>query len=142
MHPTNYPHVNTLLESILFQMQTILGEKLVGLYLYGSLVTGDFDDASSDIDLLAVTSTDIDEAEFSALKSMHGGIVTNHPEWDNRLEIAYLSLDALKTFKTRTSKIAIISPGEPFHIKEAGIDWLMNWYMLREICVTLFGPSP
>jgi predicted nucleotidyltransferase len=142
MHPTNQAHVNTLFESILFQMQTILGDRLIGLYLYGSLVTGDFDDASSDFDLLAATATDISEAEFKALKSMHEGIELNYPEWKNRIEIAYLSLDALKTFKTKTSRLAIISGGEPFHMIDAGIDWLMNWYMVREIGVRLFGLPP
>jgi hypothetical protein len=57
-------------------------------------------------------------------------------------EIAYLSTTALKTFRTQNSTIAIISPGEPFHRIEAGADWLMNWYMVREKGVTLFGPSP
>src|SRR6185437_13654186 len=34
------------------------------------------------------------------------------------------------------------SPGEPFHTKNAGIDWLINWYVVREKGVALFGPSP
>ena len=126
MQPTSYPHINALLDSLLSYMQGILGEKLVGLYLYGSLVMGDFDNEISDIDLLAAATTDIDYVEFNALQKMQDDIVTKQKEWDDRLEIAYLSLHALKTFKTQTSQIAIISPGEPFHIKEAGKDWLMN----------------
>lgn len=35
-----------------------------------------------------------------------------------------------------------VSAGEPFHFKEAGRDWLVNWYMVREKGVTLFGPPP
>ncbi len=130
MQPTPYPHINALLEEIREQMYTALGDKLTGLYLYGSLVTGDFDNALSDIDLMAATTETIDEA----------GFVANHPEWNDRLEIAYISLHALKTFRAQSSQIGIISPGEPFHFKEAGKDWLMNWYMVREKGVTLFGP--
>jgi predicted nucleotidyltransferase len=52
-NPTPYADVNQLLEQLLSSLQTILGKKLVGLYLYGSLVTGDFDHECSDIDLLA-----------------------------------------------------------------------------------------
>ena len=136
---TAYPHVNALLDNILSRMQPILGTKLVGLYLYGSLVTGDFDDYLSDIDLLAATTDDIDTDEFEALRAMQDDIVTRDQQWQERIEIAYLSLHALKTFRTETSKIAIISPGEPFHIKDAGNDWLINWYMVREKGVTLFG---
>jgi predicted nucleotidyltransferase len=142
MQPTTYPNINEVLNHLLSQMQTILDQKLVGLYLYGSLVTGDFDPDTSDIDLLAAISSDLDEAEFTALNTMRNDFGLQHQPWENRLEIAYLSLDALKTFKTRSSKIAIISPGEPFHIKEAGSDWLVNWYIVREKGLTLFGPSP
>lgn len=137
-----YPHINSLLERLLSQMQTILGEKLIGLYLYGSLATGDFDVEISDVDLLAAVESDINQAEFDALKLMQDGIVQKHSEWKDRLEIAYLSLEGLRTFKTHRSPIAIISPGEPFHIKDAGRDWLVNWYMVREKGKVLFGPPP
>lgn len=140
--PRVYPHINALLDTILSQMQSILGTKLVGLYLYGSLVTGDYDNAVSDIDLLAVTSGDIVNNEFDALDAMQDGIVQHDQQWQDRLEIAYLSLHALKTFRTETSKLAIISPGEPFHIKDAGKDWLMNWYIVRDKGIALFGPPP
>src|SRR4029079_15348505 len=96
----------------------------------------------SDIDLLVATSSDIDDEEVSNLQRMHHNFVDEHKRWDDRIEIAYLSVAALQTFKSRTSKIAIISPGEPFHIKEAGKDWLINWYMVQEKGVTPFGPDP
>jgi predicted nucleotidyltransferase len=142
MQPTPYPDINELLDSLLREIQAILGPKLGGLYLYGSLVTGDFDMGISDIDLLAVTASDIDDAEFEELDRMHLDFVRRNKEWKDRIEIAYLSAAALKTFRTRTSKIGIISPGEPFNVKEAGIDWLMNWYVVRERGVALFGPPP
>ena len=142
MKPTDYPHINTLLDVLLAQMQAILGDKLVGLYLYGSLVTGDFDDTVSDIDLLAAIADDLNEQEFLALQAMHDKLALTYPERKDRIEIAYLSLHALKTFKTQASPIGIISPGEPFHIVQAGKEWLMNWYMVRTIGKTLFGPTP
>jgi predicted nucleotidyltransferase len=142
MQPTAYPHVNAVLENLLAQMQAILGDKLVGLYLYGSLVAGDYDDDTSDIDLLAATSGDIDTVDFDALNTMQEDFVAARPKWQDRLEIAYLSLHALKTFKTEAHPIAIISPGEPFNIKNGGRDWLVNWYVVREKGVTLFGPPP
>lgn len=142
MQPTTYPEVNQLLADLLAQMLVILGTKLVGLYLYGSLVTGDFDIEISDVDLLAAISSDLTDAEFQALKQMHDGIVAKDRQWDNRVEVAYFSLHGLRTFKTERSPIAVISPGEPFNLKDAGSDWLMNWYMVREKGITLFGASP
>ena len=46
------------------------------------------------------------------------------------------------TFKTQSSLLAIISPGEPFHLKEAGREWLINWYAVQEKGVPLYGPPP
>lgn len=142
MQPTPYPHINTFLANLLAHMQTILGARLTGLYLYGSLVTGDFDDDVSDIDLLAAVASDITPSEFDALNHMQAALIEMYPHWVDRLEIAYLSLDALKTFKQKTSQIAVISPGEPFNIKKAGKDWLVNWYMVREKGIVLYGLLP
>ena len=142
MHPTPFEDINALLEQLVSGIHKILGDRLVGVYLYGSLVTGDFDRGSSDIDLLAATSADIDEREFNALLAMHHDFADTHKQWDGRIEVAYFSVTGLKTFKSRRSQIAIISPGESFHIKDAGSDWLINWYTVREKGVTLFGPAP
>jgi|SRR5450755_846997 len=139
---TPYADINELLEQLLSGIQKILGKKLAGLYVYGSLVTGDFEKQSSDIDLLAATSSDIDEKEAETLQKMHHDFADKQKEWDGRIEVAYLSVTALKTFKIRQSKMAIINPGEPFHVKEAGNDWVMNWYTVREKGMALFGPSP
>lgn len=45
--------------------------ELRGLYLYGSLTTGDFSPASSDIDLLAVTERRPDSAALDRLRTLH-----------------------------------------------------------------------
>ncbi len=142
MQLTPYPDINDLLDTLLSQIQAVLHQKLVGVYLYGSLVWGDFDYDISDIDLLVATSSDIDDNEFSDLQRMHQDFVDQYKRWNDRIEIAYLSVAALQTFKSQPSKIAVISPGEPFHIKDAGKDWLINWYMVQEKGRTLFGPGP
>ncbi|MEP7290632.1 MAG: aminoglycoside adenylyltransferase domain-containing protein [Chloroflexota bacterium] len=139
---TTYPQLAALLDQLLAKMEAVLGSKRVGVYLYGSLVVGDFDSEISDIDLLAAIASDLDEIEFAALEQMHGEIVASYPQWNDRIEIAYLSVEGLQTFKTRRSPIAVISPGEPFNLKDAGADWLMNWYHVREKSVTLFGAPP
>jgi predicted nucleotidyltransferase len=137
-----YPDIRALLDEILLRIQGILNKKLIGLYLYGSLVAGDFNYEVSDIDLLAATASVIDENEFAALEKMHDGLIKKFPNWENRIEIQYVSLEALRTFKTEKSKIANISPGEEFHFLDAGRDWLLNWHFVRESGVTLYGKMP
>jgi len=141
-NPTPYADINELLEILLSEMQKILGEKLVGLYLYGSLVIGDFDPTISDIDLVVALVSDLDDKEFEALQKMHVDFAHQHKEWDDRIEVCYISLAALHAVKTGTSQVANISPGEPFHKRETSIEWLISWYVVRETSITLFGPSP
>lgn len=142
MPTTSYPDINEVLDHLLSQIKAVLTQKLVGVYLYGSLVWGDFEYQSSDIDLLVAISSEIDEQEFRNVDQMHRDVVERYTQWNNRIEIAYISLHALQTFKLHSSQIAIISPGEPFHIKDAGTDWLVNWYLVQEKGTALFGPSP
>lgn len=141
MTPTSYDDINKLLDVLLTQIQSVLHGKFLGLYLYGSLASGDFDHDISDIDLLAVIDKDINDQELSALKEMHAAIASQYPKWKHRIEVAYLSVTGLREFKNKRSKIAVISPGEPLHIKDAGMDWLVNWYAVQEHGITLFGPN-
>ncbi len=141
-HANLPPEVQALFDPLLLTMRGILGDKLVGLYAYGSLVTGDFDFAISDLDLFAALRDDLNADDFSALDAMHTRWASDHPEWEDRLEIGYLSLHGLQTFRTENSPMGNISPGEPFHMIEAGHLWLTNWYVVRTYGLTLFGPPP
>ena len=142
MKLTNYPKADEVINILLSEIQSILGDKLVGLYLYGSLVWGDFDEDISDIDLLVAVKAPIDDEEFKRLQEMHNSFTEKFTEWDDRIEVQYLSLDALKTFKTKESEVVTISPGEPIEKRMVGKHWLMNWWMVREKGLTIFGPDP
>lgn len=142
MQPTPYSDINQLLDILLREIKSILGEKLVGLYLDGSLVLGDFDHDTSDIDLVAALSSDMNDDEFEELKNMHANFAQQHKAWEDRIEVCYISTAALGSVKSRTTSIANISPGEPFHRRESNIEWIMNWYVLQEKSMTLFGVPP
>ena len=134
--------IEALLDRLTDEIRQSSNDSLVGLFVYGSLVTGDFDKGRSDIDLLAVVDSDIEDETFDRLDRMHARFVENHPVWEDRIEVAYVPAPALWSFRTRTAQIAVISPGEPFHFKAAGRDYLLNWYTVREVGTTLYGPPP
>lgn len=117
-----------------------LGGQVVGVYLFGSLATGDFDVGVSDIDVLVVTATDLTRSELACLRAFHRDLAVRHAEWADRVEVIYLSVDALAGFRTRRSALAVTSPGEPFHTTTGGRDWLVNWYNVRQTGKVLFGP--
>jgi hypothetical protein len=136
--PTGYEQVNDLLAELLTGIQSVLGEKLVGLYLTGSLALGDFDLQVSDIDLLAALKSEVDDAALARLEAMHAGFVQRHPEWRDRIEVCYVATDALASVRQPHS-VVNISPGEPIHRRETSAEWLMSWYLTREHGLTLFG---
>lgn len=144
MRFTPYDDVNQVIRELLDGISEILGETLVGLYLSGSLSYDGYTEGISDIDLLAALTRDLSAQEIPSLEAMHADIVERHPVWNDRIEVIYLSTDALRTYKTKRSPIAVISPGEPLHFREeqAGDDWLMNWYLILEHGQTIAGPPP
>ena len=140
MGQTAYDDVNQAIAALLGAMRGVLGPNLVGAYLYGSLANGGFTPGISDIDILAPTLGEPGADVFEALERMHATFARQHPEWDDRIEVQYLPVEALRTFKTAVSRMAALSPGEPFHWKEAGRDWTANWYDVRENGIVLAGP--
>lgn len=141
MITTSYSDINELIKTLLNQIQTVLGEKLIGLYVFGSLATNDFEYDMSDIDLIAALRKNLNQEEFKMLQKMHTDIEVQYPYWKDRLEVGYLSLSHLKK-PILNCPMALISPGEPFHFKKAGNDWIINRYILREKGLALFGPEP
>ena len=113
----------------------------MGVYLYGSYVSGGFDPGVSDVDLIAVTARQADEIDRRALGRVHDEFVRLNPEWTDRLEVVYIGRAALASFRTSVDRLAVISPGEPFHLRDDPVaEWLQNWYLIRESGITLYGP--
>jgi predicted nucleotidyltransferase len=133
--------VDTLLEGLVASVHAVLGDDLVGVYLYGSYVSGGFDPGVSDLDLIAVMSMEPEELELEGLGRVHDAFVSANPDWNDRLEIVYISRAALRSFRTSAARLAVISPGEPFHLRDDRVvEWLQNWYLIRETGIVLFGP--
>jgi aminoglycoside adenylyltransferase-like protein len=120
-----------------------LGDSLVGVYLFGSIPAGGYYAGRSDIDLMAVVSDDISEQGLSRLNDMHAAFVSDHPDWDNRIEVGYVSTTVLRTLSgDPKGTIAVTSPGEPLHITEAGDGWVLNWHSVLAAGETILGPDP
>jgi predicted nucleotidyltransferase len=65
------PAVDAVVAAIREAIEAVVGSSLMGLYPFGSMTTGDFDPAVSDLDLLAVL-TDTPGARLTAhLRRMH-----------------------------------------------------------------------
>jgi len=137
-----HPEAAQILVDLLSAIQAVLGEKLAGFYVYGSFATGDFTEGISDLDTTALLKEELDEEELAKLAAMHSAFADRHPAWCDLIETQYVSVSALRTFRTVRHPMANISPGEPFHLIEGGAEWLSNWWMIHQHGITLFGPLP
>jgi len=129
-----------VLEPLTRDLRAVLGEDLVGLYLYGSAVSGGFEPGVSDLDLVAVTRQRVDALDLAGLDRVHRAVVERDPTWADRLEIVYVAQGTLAG-PIGDDPVAVISPGEPFHLSGPASDWLQNWYLVRETAVALVGPA-
>lgn len=139
MEWSQYEEVNTVIEKLMNGHEKIFGDRMVGYYLYGSLIWGDFDISSSDIDTLCVLSSEVTEEEMKKLRVFHEELADNHPLWRDRIEVHYAPISGLEHFRTIPFTMGNISPGEPLHLISAGIDWLDEWYCVQEYAVPLLG---
>jgi len=133
------PTPTEILEAFTSDIRAVLGDELVGLYVYGSYVTDGFDPDASDLDLVAVLASAVGEGHFASLGPLHDDFVRRHPPWSNRLDVVYIGRAALAGFRDGQGTFAVISPGEPFHLRTDVADWLQSWYLLRETSQSVVG---
>jgi predicted nucleotidyltransferase len=122
-----------------------LGEKLLSLSVHGSWVAGDFIPGRSDLDLLALLADDPDDRTLAGLTAVHAAISAAAPEWDNHVEVDYVSIDAVASVLMRDGSVhsmVRISPGEPIHLLPANLHYVLNWRAAREHNHRILGRSP
>jgi hypothetical protein len=138
---TPYPDVNAVLERLLPDVQTVLGDHFFGMYLYGSLASGDFDPHRSDIDFLVVTTGELPDEMIPALEAMHTRLISDGLKWAAKLEGSYIPRHALRRYDPDDPPRPTINE-KRFFLGRHGSDWVIQRYIIREHGVTLAGPPP
>lgn len=133
--------INELLATLMQELPARLPANLVGLYLRGSLLMGDFRPATSDIDLLAVTYQRVSNAEYERLAELHTQIAQSDHPFAQRIEIAYIDRNALRRFQPG-QRFPTLGQGETLAWSEHFSNWILERWMVREHGIALFGPMP
>ncbi len=140
--PTPYPEVNATLAALLAGVQASLGPRLVGLYLYGSLASGDFDPASSDVDFVVVTTGAPLPGEIvAALEAMHARLAASGLKWAPKLEGMYITQTALRRYDPADGPFPTVNEGA-FYLAHQDSPWVLQRQVLREHGVVVAGPPP
>lgn len=134
-----------LLRRLGVSLRDELGEQLLSLSVHGSWVAGDFVPGRSDLDLLALLADDPDGRTLARLSAVHAAISAASPEWDNHVEVDYISIDAVASVLAQDGSehpMVRISPGEPIHLLQAHLHYVLNWRAAREHNHPILGRPP
>jgi hypothetical protein len=142
VRPTGWPEVDRAVGRLLDGVVQAVGDDLVGLYLSGSLGLGDFDPASSDVDVLVATAGPLPGPAVERLRRLHGAL---HAEggWAARLEVVYLPLAALRRFDPEDAgHYPIGASDRQFALGRQGPTWVLDRWVAREHGLVVVGPDP
>jgi hypothetical protein len=137
---TPYPAINELLQDLLDRVQEIVGPQFVGLYLYGSLASWDFQPDRSDIDVLVVTADALAEPLTSALGTMHHELTVAGSGWAKKLEAAYLPAAVLRRHDSAHPPVPVLNEGQ-FDTEVLANDWIIQRHQLRADGIVISGPE-
>lgn len=139
--PTSYPDINEILNLLLSSVQEILGDQFIGMYLYGSLSSGDFNPETSDVDFLVVARDLLSGEKITELESMHQRLWASGLKRASRLEGAYIPQKDIRRYCPNNPPYPTINEGK-FYVDRHGSDWIIQRYVIREYGVVLAGPDP
>ncbi len=118
----------------------MLSERFVGLYLYGSLATGDFVLATSDVDFVVVTEGEPTATQVAELAAMHARLAASGGLFAS-LEGSYIPRAALRRWDLGEARHPHLAHDRPFGVEAHGADWVIQRFVLREHGVAIAGPS-
>jgi Domain of unknown function (DUF4111) len=134
--------VDALLQTLLARQQAILGPKLLGLYLRGSLALGAFDPLTSDIDALCVTATELGGAELEAVIQMHLELAASPSRYAKELELIYLTRAAVWRWQPDELHPTLSRGSGELALNVQHRNWVLErWSVLRG-GTTVYGPPP
>ena len=133
--------IDQLIAHLHSELTARLPANLAGLYLRGSLATGDFRPESSDIDLLAVTYRPVNDEQFGRLAELHATIAASGHPFARRIEIAYIDPTRLRRFQPG-QRFPTLGQGELLAWTEHRTNWILERWMVRHQGIALFGPLP
>jgi predicted nucleotidyltransferase len=135
--------VDEVLHGFLESAQSILGDQFVGMYLYGSLATGDFSPDRSDIDFVVVTAGELSDAHLKALTQLHDLFAASDSPWATEIDGSYIPRDSFRRYDLAQAIHPHVERGVgKLRLERFQSDWVIQRHVMRERGVVLAGPAP
>ncbi len=114
---TGHTDVDAFLADTVSGVARVLGARFTSLALHGSLATGDFEPATSDVDFVVVTDAPIGDALLPALAAMHRDVARAHVHWGKRAEASYLPAADLRRFDPARTRLPALAVGAELAVR-------------------------
>jgi hypothetical protein len=135
--------VQPLIEAYMQALEP-LRARFYGVYLYGSIALGAFEELASDIDVLALTRGEWSPPELKQLKGLHQQLIKAYPP-GKRLEVFYIPCQYLGVVQPDTLKGTLppypaFQDGRLSPATHEGLNAVM-WWILKHHGLRLLGPE-
>lgn len=140
-NPTPYPELNEVLEQLVGNVQEVLGDDLLGVYLQGSFAAGDYD-LHSDVDFVIVIEEELSAGQVEDLQVMHSRIYDLDSCWAHRLDGSYFPKEILRRQDLPDEELWYLDNGHRSMVKSTHCNTLVVRWVLLEHGVILAGPAP
>lgn len=140
---TLFPEVNDLLTHLLEGVRMILGTEFIGMYLFGSLALGAFNDGS-DIDYVVVTENVLSPTSVASLAALHDQITMLPNRYATEIEASYIPRVAFRRYNVDDREHPHIDRGKGERLVARWTheeDWIVQRYVLYQHGITLAGPN-
>jgi hypothetical protein len=131
--------INALLQKLTSQLQVILEDQFLGLYIGGSLATNSFHDETSDIECYIFTTGSLPESRILKIEQMHKQLYSSKHRYAKKLEVSYIPQQDLFNFDPN-DKRPYFNEG-CFYLGQYGSNYLIELRLLREKGITIVGPD-
>ena len=133
-------HVSAFLAAAVAAWQSVLGRKLAGVYVHGSLSTGAYNPRTSDIDVVVATRSLTDAAANERMAELHRAMLGWGGERGaERLEVLFMPMKALASDGVPDLAILELHPDEGLTVQPLGPDFIMLKHLLRTSSIRLAG---
>lgn len=118
----------------------LLQDKLYGIYLYGSIALGAYEQGKSDIDFIVLYNDELTKQEEQRIADLHKKLLEEYPHEATRLDGFYLFSAHAGLTNTELFPYPYVTEG---HFHSAG-HWDINhvtWWVLKNKGIALTGPA-
>ncbi len=131
--------ITNILQQLLLNLQSILENQMIGLYVGGSVATNYFNEKTSDIDCYIITTNELSTNTIQQLQDIHEQFYLSQTLYAQKVEASYIPKSILINFNSKDVR-PYFNEGN-FYLAPYGSNFVIELYVLREQGIRVFGPD-